>query len=210
MIRDYNDVPGMIGSVQCEHIIELASKVPEGGRVIEIGCAWGRSTWAWMQGLPAGCTLTTIDLFMLDEFRGKHTKRQQRHNNPVLNKVMLQWKERTGKEFVEYIIGHHPRRHLIQHTVHHMRSDNFTVPEHIDLVYIDGNHEYEGCKSDLSMYGHADIVCGDDYKPLGQSGPWRPQLGVVQAVTEYVESSGRDFWLCPNNSFFWTAIPTSK
>ena len=48
-----------------------------------------------------------------------------------------------------------------------------------DLVYIDGDHSYEGCKRDITLYGpHArKIICGDDYTD-------REGFGVIQAVSE--------------------------
>lgn len=67
-----------------------------------------------------------------------------------------------------------------------------------DLLYVDGDHSYEGCLMDLKLYvpKARKIVCGDDYQ-LGAGG--LPQyLGVRQAVQEYfgaVESDDTFWWI---------------
>lgn len=63
-----------------------------------------------------------------------------------------------------------------------------------DLVYIDGDHTYPGCKQDIRMYGPKarKVLCGDDYAPD------HPDLiGVVQAVDEMLpdcSKAGRFWW----------------
>ena len=69
----------MILPAQCEDIIKIAKKLPEKSIVVVIGCAWGRKTWCWLEGLTEGSTLITIDVFMLDEKKGKHKKDNNRH-----------------------------------------------------------------------------------------------------------------------------------
>ncbi len=48
-----------------------------------------------------------------------------------------------------------------------------------DLVYIDGDHSYEGCKRDIEIYRDKArvLICGDDYAD-------REGFGVIQAVSE--------------------------
>lgn len=62
----------------------------------------------------------------------------------------------------------------------------------VDLVYIDGDHSYEGCKRDLELYGPKarKIICGDDYVV-------RDGFGVIEAVTEMLphhQSCGPFWW----------------
>lgn len=64
-----------------------------------------------------------------------------------------------------------------------------------DLVYVDGDHTYEGCKRDIEMYGPKarKILCGDDY------GTDNPELaGVTRAVDELLPNAnhnGRFWWV---------------
>ena len=61
----------------------------------------------------------------------------------------------------------------------------------VDLVYVDGDHSYEGCKRDIELYlpKARKVICGDDY---GE----REGFGVVQAVQEMLPGY-------KSHSFFW-------
>ena len=61
-----------------------------------------------------------------------------------------------------------------------------------DLVYIDGDHSYDGCKRDIELYGPKakKIICGDDYVE-------REGFGVIEAVRELlpdVQNVGPVWW----------------
>jgi cephalosporin hydroxylase len=61
----------------------------------------------------------------------------------------------------------------------------------VDMVYVDGEHSYENCKSDIRLYAPKarKILVGDDY-----SGNYP---GVIRAVTELVpgaETEGVTWW----------------
>jgi len=62
------------------------------------------------------------------------------------------------------------------------------LPENLDFVYIDGNHEYEYVKSDIANYWpivkEGGILAGHDYT---QSWP-----GVVEAVDEFANQKALD------------------
>ena len=68
------------------------------------------------------------------------------------------------------------------------------LPDNLDFVYIDGNHEYEYVKNDLSNYypvvKKGGILAGHDYT---KSWP-----GVVEAVNEFTHERGlevtKDLW----------------
>lgn len=80
------------------------------------------------------------------------------------------------------------------HKIHPVRGhSNFVygeVPD-ADLVYIDGDHSYAGCKRDIEIYAlkARKIVCGDDYSD-------RPGFGVIQAVQEMLPQAQHlgPFW----------------
>lgn len=68
--------------------------------------------------------------------------------------------------------------------------------ESLDFVYIDGNHEYKFVKEDIEEWTKkvrkGGIVAGDDYY-MTRAG----NMGVIQAVHEYVETHGYSLQLTP-------------
>jgi hypothetical protein len=70
------------------------------------------------------------------------------------------------------------------------------VEEHLDFVYIDGNHDYEYVKKDIALYyplvKYGGVFGGHDY------GPW---MGVTRAVDEFrtthsnVQIQFPDWWI---------------
>ena len=63
--------------------------------------------------------------------------------------------------------------------------------EKFDLVYIDGDHSYEGLSSDIRNYGPKAlrVLCGDDYAR-------REEFGVMRAVDELLPRAQKEppFW----------------
>ncbi len=74
------------------------------------------------------------------------------------------------------------------------------APRMVDLVYIDGDHSYEGCLADLLNYLPKArlVICGDDYHKRPNGEPYFP--GVVQAVDEVFPEHGSDY------TFWWKEL----
>lgn len=66
----------------------------------------------------------------------------------------------------------------------------------LDFVYIDGNHEYKFVKQDIEEWTKkvrsGGIVSGDDYY-MTRAG----NMGVIEAVHEYVDANGYDLQVTP-------------
>ena len=202
-IKTADDVPGHIFPSQMNHIRRIAASLPKGSNVLEIGCAWGRSTWCWLDGLPEGSTLTVVDpfLFGYDGLRiGKHKKRQAGvWNNPVVNDVMNYWEVNGPQKAWEAVIAEHPKKDMIKQLyVGFSRTFAAENNESWNVVYLDGDHRYKHINRDLLDFEpRTEMICGDDYEP-------ETQQGVIQAVDEMIARTGRTFWLDPE-SVFWTA-----
>jgi predicted O-methyltransferase YrrM len=70
------------------------------------------------------------------------------------------------------------------------------IPDGLDFVYIDGNHDYEYVKKDIKMYypkiKEGGVIGGHDFNATS--------LGVVKAVTEYfgfekLQAGAIDWWV---------------
>ena len=76
------------------------------------------------------------------------------------------------------------------------------VPDNsLDLVFLDGNHTYDGVKADLlgwwpKLKSTGSIMCGDDYRPK--------HAGVIKAVDEWAEENHHQLEFLPTN-VWWTA-----
>jgi hypothetical protein len=96
------------------------------------------------------------------------------------------WPLNYGPCFYENITanGRADYIHLLQGT----SAEMIQVAPVVDMVYVDGDHSYEGCLFDIHAYmpKARKLICGDDhhYDPSGN--PYFP--GVVQACEEALES----------------------
>ena len=79
------------------------------------------------------------------------------------------------------------RRRGLLHKIEAIRAKSSGVavrdlPE-VDMLFIDGDHSYEGCLSDIKLYAYkAKLVCGDDYHTDENGVPYFP--GVRRAVQQ--------------------------
>lgn len=80
------------------------------------------------------------------------------------------------------------------HKIHPVRGHSHYVHGEVapaDLIYVDGDHSYDGCKRDIELYlpKARKLICGDDYSE-------RNGFGVIEAVKELLPSHQSDgpFW----------------
>ena len=81
-------------------------------------------------------------------------------------------------------------------------NDNF-----FDLIYIDADHTYEGCKKDLndwfSKVKPGGFFTGDDYR-IASSPRMGVKFGVIEAVNEFSKSHNLDVYELPR--YGWAII----
>jgi len=85
-----------------------------------------------------------------------------------------------------------------------MRTDNAALEIEdgsLDFCFIDADHSYEGCKSDIEHYRpkikSGGWLCGHDYDH-----PKYPMFGVKRAVDEFADASGAAVELGRNYTWF--------
>lgn len=136
---------------------------------VEIGTDHGKYAEQLLVGIP-GLSLYCIDPYVA------YTEGNQVHTQEEMDELY--------KGAWEIIRKHNG--HIFRNTS--MEALQFFPAESLDFVFIDGNHDYEHVKEDISEWikkvKPGGIVAGHDYKedPINN-------YGVIQAVNEYVKEN---------------------
>jgi len=166
-----NDIPGWMTGPELDWLYKKAKQMKI---IVEIGVWKGRSTHA----LLSGCRQGTV--YAVDHFMGSLDERQAAH-------IEAKHPDKIKQAFLDNVGMFNNLRLLEMDS-----QDAFKIfaNSEIDMVFIDGDHSYEGCKADLQMWGPItkQLIIGHDYS-------WP---GVKQAVDEYfadktIKTFG-DFW----------------
>jgi lipopolysaccharide biosynthesis glycosyltransferase len=76
--------------------------------------------------------------------------------------------------------------------------DMMITPGHLDLIYIDGDHSYEGVKRDLMLSQKwvrpGGYICGHDYAMNHAKAHHHYEFGVKRAVDEFCKEYGYRIW----------------
>lgn len=122
-------VPALLTVYEKQVLFHLAGQAPQHGQMVEIGSFKGGSTVCLCAGAPKA-TLHCIDTFMTENVsgsRGEDTLAIFQHNTA---------------EYASQIVIHRG----FSYDVHG------EIPPQIDLLFVDGDHSYEGVLTDLRLY----------------------------------------------------------
>lgn len=130
--RAASEIDGWLTSDQARMLYEAAARVPAGGRAVEIGSHHGKSTVVLAAGLTEASRLTAVDPFDDPRWGGGPDAYRTFHANIRTTGV---------EERVE------PCRGLSAEALER------TGHEPIDLVYIDGAHDFDSVRLDIDGWG---------------------------------------------------------
>ncbi len=190
--KNNQDIPGFNNVAHNEKLKETAKLVKPSSRVLEVGTAWGRSTWSLLDDLPSPFELHVLDPFThLEGGKMKHYEGcMKKHSDNMCQRYALKiFVEQGQLACWNWGVPQHPRYDSEHVVVHQMLSEKFreTDDNEWGLVYLDGNHSYPNVSAELNKWADCPIICGDDYHPVHK--------GVIQAVDEFlVRYPDREFW----------------
>ena len=151
-----------IGDAQVRELFRWASTID--GNAIEIGSFYGRSTAVIAWGLKIG---NGGRLFAIDPHENKYNSYEACLKNVIQADV---------KEYVQIIRNQ-------SENVFREKKPKEIFEKPIDLLFVDGNHTYEGLKKDLvwiDLVRRGGIVAFHDYTSK--------YPGIIKAITEYQET----------------------
>ena len=154
----------------------IASEVPEGGTIVEIGSAWGWSASAMAKVVKKDVKIYCIDIWTLG-----HQKQQPERE----------------KRFDEMLLEHNNITKIKAF------SENVEWSKEIDLLFIDGNHQYQAVLQDYLIFSEfvKGTIVFHDY--MDERAP-----GVTKAVDEAVVPSG--LWSYHTEYRFWIGTRKDK
>jgi predicted O-methyltransferase YrrM len=179
-------VEGWFSPDQVARVVERASQVPAGGRIVEIGSFRGRSMVAIARSAPEGVEIVAIDPHAGND-RGPQEIEGFEDEAAVDSKVFLTNLERAGvRDRVTYV-----------RKFSHDALDDVEGP--IDMLHIDGAHRYGPASDDIVSWGArvvdgGSILIHDSFSSVGVtlaiaaklalSGSWR-YVGRSRSLAEY-------------------------
>lgn len=149
-------IPGYLHPMEGRFLYWLAGRVPRGGRAVEIGSFKGKSSSFIAAGLPRGARLACVDSW--------------------LNDAMPDEPADVLPEFLDNTKEHAARIDILRGRSSEVAAEWTGVQ--IDFLFVDGDHSYEGCRSDI-----------ESWSPFLRRGSWvafhdSGMAGVASAIRD--------------------------
>jgi hypothetical protein len=138
--------PQIAGFMSEEELAQLFEWSQQHTSVVEVGCWKGRSTHA----LLSGCKGPVV---AVDHFLGSESQRGVEHAEALFGFVYQMFMENT-RQF----------KNLSVIRMDSIKAASFFRPKSVDMVFIDGDHEYNAIKADLLAWAPiaSKFLCGHD------------------------------------------------
>ncbi|MBU0612351.1 class I SAM-dependent methyltransferase [Patescibacteria group bacterium] len=130
-LKQADDIFTHLTTAEKRKLFELASKI-DNGYAVEIGSFVGASACFLSAGMNNSTKLICIDTWE--------------------NDAMSEGKRDTKKEFDENTQTSQTKIIKVQGYSTNVVEDIKAITQEIDLLFIDGDHSYEGCKADWDLY----------------------------------------------------------
>jgi MMP 1-O-methyltransferase len=174
-ISKVHSIDGWLSSNEALGLYDVASRLPAGAVVVEIGSWQGKSTYCIAKGLKSG-TVNAIDPFNAAGGADEGSE-----------KIYLDKKQ--NKDLMQGFIDNMTSRNVMDKIVV-KRGYSFDFANEfprIDFLFIDGDHSIEGCQRDFEMFSPK-LVSGG-YIAFHDFYPDRSDLGPTHVINNIVLKS---------------------
>lgn len=159
-------VLGWISEKQCDEIVDLVSSLGPNAKILEIGAAYGRSTFSILDGMKSTQTLDVCDLWDIEHHRGMLTTGDYKETLFGDKENLMNNLVETVKNYGPYqawfnTVAQHRNFKLIRNVFKHASQD--LKDTNYDLVYLDGHHSKRSVLQELIKFKNVPIICGDDF-----------------------------------------------
>lgn len=191
----YNlSIAGWMTEYELQQIEALASRVPVGGRMIEVGSFHGRSSWVWSKSVPDGVTVHCIDPWDNSLVRESYIRTLEGVIPP----------KRRVRMSLESFLDNTKDCDNITFT-HGFSGDVLpTLPRnHYDLIFLDGCHENpvfgEDVRQAVPLLKSGGILCGHDFQPGFPD--------IMAEITTLAETFNRPILFTPPSTIWSIEVP---
>lgn len=168
------DIRGMLSLPEGVTLHKLATSLPQASTIVEIGCYGGLSTAFLLSGAQNKTFLYSIDPFDINIEKQK--------------KIVNQYFGSQYKKTEISLISKKPSRQEVEKSLRQKGLNNFTLitgyshkvigswTKQINLLWIDGNHDYKAVKQDFLQWSpflkKGGIIALHDANKKGRSAYW--------------------------------------
>ena len=192
------DIPGETTKKQHEWFYKIYHWMDGERKILEIGCAWGRSSWAWLDCIESeNSYLEILDNWAYSNSNG--IKKIEKYNLDYYNKIKNIFPKLNQKEIVNYNLMQHKNYSKIKQ-INTDNSISFVkkrdVLNEFDIVYLDGDHSEFNVWQELNYFNGVKVICGDDFALA--------QPGVIKSVCRFYAKNYNTYKLYtdPDARFF--------
>ena len=185
-----NNVLGWISNTQCTEIFELISSLGPNAKILEIGAAYGRSTFSILDGMKSTQSLDVCDVWNDEHHRSMLTVGEYKETLFGDKENLLNELVNTVRDYGPYqawlnTVKQHQNFKLIRNVFRH--SSQELINSDYDLVYLDGHHSKRTVLQELIKFKDVPIICGDDFCLTTNEF----KGGIPMAVLEFRKYSNR-------------------
>jgi cephalosporin hydroxylase len=178
IINDAMEIPGQTDEKQhlwYQKIIEWFHYPPA---VLEIGCAWGRSSWAWLDCMNMdGSYLEILDNWSYSK-NFKQLNGFKLSNETYYKFISDVSPNYDQKEILLYNLKQHKNFQKIKKIHTGVYSD---ASKHYDIVYLDDDHSQKNVSNELEHFNGVPVMCGDDFE--------NTHPGVIKAICKFYHNN---------------------